>query len=366
MKKRILSLALVLALCLGLAVPAMAAETTTETFEIGGLTFTISNVVKKVIQRVKVFERPTTVTFYVISDNGAEMRAKLSNGDSWDGEGFGHSTYVWESELQSLQGHGIGWEDNDYVAFDPYNEKEDRYFCEVFGTDDESFCVMYESAFADVVLIENKINAADWAQDTLEKAYNAGLFASTINPFEEDCTRGMTRSEFAAVVVNLYRALGGSLEGVSIYDGEPFTDVKWIIKRGFGHSYLGSTVPPKEETDTSAAPAVKVDVNVGYAYHLGFVTGTSATTFDPEGTLTREQAAVMLSRVYAKLHGDIPTVTATTFADNAAIGGWAKSAVAFMADKGIMGGVGNNVFAPQQVLSIQEAMVMAQRMLENL
>ena len=82
--------------------------------------------------------------------------------------------------------------------------------------------------------------------------------------------------------------------------------------------------------------------------------------------MNREQAAVILTRVYEKLRGTVPAVSNTDFADDASVSGWAKSAVAFMAEKGMIGGVGDNQFAPQNTLSGQEALIMAERMFENL
>lgn len=334
MKKKILSLALALVLCLSLAAPALAADATTETVQVTGLTFTLSNVVKKVTGRV-LKEHLTPMTFYVIGDDGAELNVKSQA----DELAYNYGEFLWNPESKRLE-NGMGnvadWSDNQFA---PYSEETDRYRCYWFSNfDEESFCVMYESAFADIVF-DSKPNAADWAQESLKNAFDAGLLDRVgIDPYEVDCVQHMTRAQFATVMVDLYQAMGGSLDDVKVaqVNGhyEPFDDVS--------------------------------NLNVSIAYKLGFVTGTSATTFDPEGTLTREQAAVMLSRVYAKLHGGIPTMTATTFADDASVGGWAKSAVAFMANKEIMSGVGGNAFAPQQVLSIQEAMVMAQRMLENL
>jgi len=74
----------------------------------------------------------------------------------------------------------------------------------------------------------------------------------------------------------------------------------------------------------------------------------------------------MLGRVFTKLGGTIPTVSSTAFADDGDVAGWAKSEVAFMSGKDIVKGVGDNKFAPTKTLSIQEAVIMANRMLETL
>ena len=58
-------------------------------------------------------------------------------------------------------------------------------------------------------------------------------------------------------------------------------------------------------------PFEDVTTNQGYiamAYDLGLVSGTTATTFAPTNTATREQVAVILMRLYDKLHGEKPEV----------------------------------------------------------
>ena len=60
-------------------------------------------------------------------------------------------------------------------------------------------------------------------------------------------------------------------------------------------------------------PFGDVDTNAGYitlAYGLGLMNGTSATTFAPTRAASREQVAVILMRLYRKLHSDPPTKTA--------------------------------------------------------
>lgn len=137
----------------------------------------------------------------------------------------------------------------------------------------------------------------------------------------------MTRAQFAAVAVTLYEAASGQ----EAPQGEdPFTD-----------------------TD---------DPFVLKAYALGITTGTSATTFTPDGPLTREQAAVMLSRVYSLLGGTIPQVMSTGFTDDAQISSWARSSVAFMAQQGILNGVGGGRFAPQSHTQLQVALLLSLRL----
>ena len=74
---------------------------------------------------------------------------------------------------------------------------------------------------------------------------------------------------------------------------------------------------------------------VGAAYTYGIVNGRTANTFDPEGTITRQEAAAMVARA-AKLCGmdteletyEILNVLAQ-FSDYVSIGEWARESMAF-------------------------------------
>ena len=63
-------------------------------------------------------------------------------------------------------------------------------------------------------------------------------------------------------------------------------------------------------------PFRDVTTNVGYiamAHELGLVNGTAATTFSPDQTATREQAAVMLIRLYDSYHAAAPEKTGIAY-----------------------------------------------------
>ena len=102
-----------------------------------------------------------------------------------------------------------------------------------------------------------------WAEEGVNTAISAGLLPDCLKG--ADLRKNITRSEFAAVAVALYEEMSGK----KVKAGEdPFTD-----------------------TD---------DPEVLKAYALGVTSGTNAegTLFMPDALLTREQAAVMLSRVF--------------------------------------------------------------------
>ena len=179
--------------------------------------------------------------------------------------------------------------------------------------------------------------ASDWAMAELTKADENGLIPAILK--EADLTKPITRAEFAAVSVLLFEKI--SLRKAEKAGTNPFTDTsdEYVLK----------------------------------ALELGITTGTSATTFDPDALLTREQAAAMLTRVYKKLtingwdiskdgQFKLEYTAPEKFADDADISDWAKDSVYFMASKSIINGVGENKFAPKNNASREQAIIIATRM----
>lgn len=111
-----------------------------------------------------------------------------------------------------------------------------------------------------------------WYAGAVEAAYDHGAVTGQREDFRPN--DAITREELAVMLV---RALGyGTIAGL-VQDLEmPFQDVT---------------------------------TNAGYltmAYDLGLMDGTSATTFSPDKTAPREQVAVILMRLYDKLHSAPP------------------------------------------------------------
>lgn len=170
---------------------------------------------------------------------------------------------------------------------------------------------------------------SDWAREQVDSAAVKGLMPDCLG---DDFTVNITRAEFAAVAVELYEAMSG--EEAPAPGENPFSDTS--------------------------------DPVIIQANALGIVNGKGGGKFAPSDPVTRQEAALMLSRVYTKLGGEIPQVEGTTFADNGEISNWAMDAVAFMAGKEIVNGVGGNKFDPQGNASIEQALIIALRMFENL
>ena len=376
MSKKFLSLALALALCLGLTVPAFADAaydyTSTMYSEIGGeafvyyhnysangytdpsaenVTFSVAPVGVAKIRwegpwnaseySVYVFDQDCVVT----RKDGLpfnSFRLPSMYGDVGYSVGMGNEywTHVeeeWSWVEAGAAGIRVDRDDGWAFQFSPDGEDWSPLMMSKKGLDTVFPFEDTENDTTGTVLEYRPLSTqptggpqvSDWAKEQVSKAAETGLVPDSLG---SDYRVSVTRAQFAATAVKLYEAMSGQKAPAA---GEsPFTDTS--------------------------------DPAVIQAQALGIVSGVGDGKFAADALVTREQAAAMLSRVYTKLGGNIPEVADTTFADNGKVSGWAKDAVAFMADKGIVSGVGDNSFDPLGNASIEQALVIALRMFDNL
>ena len=165
---------------------------------------------------------------------------------------------------------------------------------------------------------------SSWAAEQVNAAIAAGLVPDAL---QRGYTAPATRAQFCALATALYETVTGS-----------------------------EVTARAEFSDTD-------DVNVQKMAGLGVVLGAGDGTFDPDGTLTREQAATMLSRLASVMGRPLPQGT-PTFSDSAAIASWAAEAVGQMQESGIMGGTGDGAFTPQGSYTVEQSILTALRLYE--
>lgn len=171
-------------------------------------------------------------------------------------------------------------------------------------------------------------SAADRPSAWAEAQVNGAIAANLVpQDLQSQYTQATTRAEFCALATALYETATGAE----------------ITQRA---AFLDTT-----------------DLNVQKMAGLGVVSGVGDGRFDPDGKLTREQAATMLSRL-ANALGKPLTAQAPTFADNASISAWALDAVGQVQAAGIMGGVGDNAFAPQSDYTREQSILTIGRLYE--
>ena len=102
------------------------------------------------------------------------------------------------------------------------------------------------------------------------------------------------------------------------------------------------------------------------AFNKGVIKGVSATRFNPEGVLTREQAATILIRSLG-LEGRVQdNQTLTKYKDQAKISKYAKAAVSEATRIGLLQGHANGTFDPKGKLTRAQAAVVLTRFLDYL
>jgi len=163
--------------------------------------------------------------------------------------------------------------------------------------------------------------AGSWAREDITRAVGYDLVPTVL---QGNFDRATTRAEFAALAVALYENVNGEITGRVTF------------------------------TDTN-------DVNVQKMAYLDVVTGVGNNRFNPSGTITREQAAVLLARLALVMGQPFPA-SAPTFADNASIASWAADGVGAAQAAEIVGGVGNNHFNPQGTFTREQSIVTMLRM----
>ena len=169
---------------------------------------------------------------------------------------------------------------------------------------------------------------AGWAKVFVDRAIAEGLLPAELQSAYD---QPITRREFCLLSDALYTKVKGSAAPVD------------------------ATVTFTDTTDPAILRMASAKV----------VNGVGNELFDPNGQLTREQAATMLSRLAAAL-GKPLTDSAPTFDDNGSVAGWASAAVGQMQLSGIMSGTGNNQFSPQQSYTREQSVVTIVRMCELL
>lgn len=100
------------------------------------------------------------------------------------------------------------------------------------------------------------------------------------------------------------------------------------------------------------------DLEVGALANVGIINGRTDTEFAPDDSITREEAAVILTNAaeFMGVKKDIALFD-TRFSDFETVSDWAKDAVCKMDSIGIMRGVGDNNFAPKSNYTMEQSAI---------
>lgn len=187
-----------------------------------------------------------------------------------------------------------------------------------------------------VVTAEAFITAktSSWATQNVQVAANDDLVDKAL--LGEDYTYTINRQQFASIAVKMAEKM------------------------------LGRAITPAPAgtfTDTDSEYALK-------AYAAGITTGTTATTFDPYGTLTRQQMATFLYRAlqYVKQNSDTEYTVYDSklgsYTDAGELADWSRDAMVFMNALGLINGTSDTTLSPNLSCTIEQALIVADRSLD--
>lgn len=171
--------------------------------------------------------------------------------------------------------------------------------------------------------------ASSFAKADIAALYAKGIVGGTsVETFSPK--RGVTRAEFAALLIRLF-----GLEPVA-------SRISSFIDVPLGAWYYGSTEA---------------------ASQLGIVNGTGAGAFRPAASLTREQAAVLLARAL-KLEG-YGGGESSSYEDADDISVWAVASAQVATEAGLIEGDSEGHFRPQDALTREETAALLNRIVRN-
>lgn len=165
-------------------------------------------------------------------------------------------------------------------------------------------------------------------------------------------------SEFIQMAIEsgiLPKSSQNSAADFEFHPDEDITRAQFItfINRAFGFKSA------ENSTSTSfldiRSHSAKAQIEIAYA--VGYINGFSKNQFAPDSPLTREQALVMMYRIFKKSNPEITKDESNSvklekvFKDADKISDWAKESVSFFVKKEIIKGLPDGSFAPKSNLS---------------
>lgn len=169
------------------------------------------------------------------------------------------------------------------------------------------------------------VTPTHWGYEAVKHCYQNGYFSGTSST-TFDPNGSMNRAMMAVVI---YRMAGSPEVDASV--SVPFTDVSktaWY--------YDG----------------------IAWCYSKGIVLGTSSTTFSPNTLITREQSACFLYRLAEALGYSTAITNENALAgyqDAASVSGFAKTAMIWAVENGVMRGNGNKLIPKESATRVQIA-----------
>jgi hypothetical protein len=185
-------------------------------------------------------------------------------------------------------------------------------------------------------------------ENTATGAYNAGYYFcyNYERPGNKETASTLRGTLAAKVLYAVYSTIDlvGTSTGTAVAPGPGLT--------------TDTTVSTDTTVTTDSLPFQDVAKSSWYydmvktAYQNGFFSGTSATTFEPNAAMSRAQVVQVLYNIY--LQEGNPKETGTSTFGDVSSKAWYSAAVAWAQKNGVVNGLGNNNFGPEQEVTKEQ------------
>ena len=173
---------------------------------------------------------------------------------------------------------------------------------------------------------------SEWAAAEIEEAVELGIVAENL---QKDYQKNITREEFAVTAMMF----------VAYQNNMDFDDMQYLYINGGSLSKVSADgiTMFDDLADSEYANYIMT------AAAMGIVKGKGNNLFDPFSPITREEAAVMLSRVCTMYASDKPAPESEVadMADSDSVSDWARDSVKKVCALNIMQGMPDGTFAPK-------------------
>lgn len=168
-----------------------------------------------------------------------------------------------------------------------------------------------------------------WSMDALALAESVGL---TVDSIMGQYNKPITRLEYTKLIVSLYETVTGKVISPSV--SMPFSDTS--------------------------------SLDVAKAKAAGLVSGVGNSKFNPNGTLTRQEAAVILFRESTATNTQFQMPSFNyRFNDESQIAWWAKDALQYLYHNGLISGIGNGKIDPTGTATREQSIVLVANAYQN-
>lgn len=173
--------------------------------------------------------------------------------------------------------------------------------------------------------------ASDWAKDDINALIQHSILPDHLND-DSKFQYKITRLEFTELMVNLYTHISNTpLSAIS--KEEPFEDTN--------------------------------NLYIGAAYNIGLVNGISSSEFAPNNYITRQEIVCLIARELRALGIVTITNSQAAFSDMNQVATWAKTDINYCVQEGILKGIGNNLVAPLNNATREQAICFVERVRSN-